>query len=44
MRVYPVPVAFAQNDIQAPAFPVNALMDSTVLTTHIIAVSPGTAC
>ena len=32
-------VTFGQTDIQAPAFPVNTAVYSTVLTAHIIAMS-----
>ena len=32
-------VTFGQNDIPAPAFAVNAVVYSTALTTHIIAIS-----
>ena len=35
----PARVTFGQSDIQAPAFPVNAVMYSTALTTHISAMS-----
>ena len=32
-------VTFGQSDIQAPAFPVNAVVYATALTAHVIAVS-----
>ena len=34
----PAPVAFARNNIQAPAFPVNAVLYRAALATHIIAM------
>ena len=37
--MYSILVAFGQNHIQAPAIPINAVMCTTALTTHIIAMS-----
>ena len=42
MRMDPGLVTFGQNDIQAPA--VNAVVYSTMLTTHTIAISSSSAC
>ena len=39
MPMYPAPVAFGLNHIQAIAFPVIAVVYNTALTTHIIAMS-----
>ena len=44
IRMYPGLATFAQIDIQAPAFPVNAVVCSTALAIHIVAMSrPGRA-
>ena len=40
----PVAVAFPQIDIQAPAFPVSAVVCSIALAMNIIAISWSTAC
>ena len=42
-HVYPGLVTFGQNDIQAPVFPVNAVVCNTALTTQIIEISSGAA-
>ena len=39
-----VPVTFPRSHIQAPAFPVNAVVHSTAFTMNIFAISSGTAC
>ena len=40
MHTYPGTGNICQNNIQAPAFAVNAVLYSTALTTHIVAVRP----
>ncbi len=39
IHMYPGLVALGENDIQAPAYAVNAVVYSTALTTHISAMS-----